>query len=218
VYVIVAGGGKVGYYLSRALLNEGHEVLVVERDKRRADAIAEDLGSVVLRGDACEASTLADAGTSRADVVVATTGDDEDNLVICQLAKRKFNAGRTVARINNPKNRHIFTLLGVDVAISSTELILTQIQQEMPGQALVHLIKLRARDLELVEGTVLPGSPLVGRMVGRAQLPENSSILLILRDGDAVIPAPSTAIEAGDEIVALCRTEAEGALRALLEG
>lgn len=218
MYVIVAGGGKVGYYLSRALLNEGHEVLVVERDKRRADAIAEDLGSVVLRGDACEASTLADAGASRADVVVATTGDDEDNLVICQLAKRKFNAGRTVARINNPKNRHIFTLLGVDVAISSTELILTQIQQEMPGQALVHLIKLRARDLELVEGMVSPGSPLVGRMVSRAQLPENSSILLILRDGDAVIPAPNTAIEANDEIVALCRTEAEGALRALLEG
>ena len=218
MYVIVAGGGKVGYYLSRALLNEGHEVLIVERDKRRADSIAEDLGSIVLRGDACEASTLADAGASRADVVVATTGDDEDNLVICQLAKRKFNAGRTVARINNPKNRHIFTLLGVDAAISSTELILTQIQQEMPGHALVHLIKLRARDLELVEGSVLAGSPLVGRTVGRAQLPENSSILLILRDGDAVIPAPSTVIEADDEIVALCRTEAEGALRALLEG
>jgi trk system potassium uptake protein TrkA len=218
VYVIVAGGGKVGYFLARALLNEGHEVLIVERDKRRADSIAEDLGSVVLRGDACEASTQADAGTSRADVVVAVTGDDEDNLVICQLAKRKFNAGRTVAKINNPKNRHIFTLLGVDAAVSSTELILTQIQQELPSHALVHLIKLRARDLELIEGALSQGSPLVGRMVGRAGLPENSSILLILRDNNPVVPTPQTILQVGDEVVALCRTEAEGAVRALLAG
>ena len=156
MYVLVAGGGKIGYYLARSLLNDGHEVLIIERDRRRADSIAEDLGSVVLRGDACEASTLAEAGAARADVVVAATGDDEDNLVICQLAQRKFNAGRTVARINNPKNRRIFNLLGLDVAVSATELILTQIQQQLPGHSLVHLIKLRAQDLELIEATLGP--------------------------------------------------------------
>ena len=216
MYLVVAGGGKVGYYLARSLLNEGHEVLIVERDRRRADSIAEDLGSVVLRGDACEASTLADAGAARADVVVAVTGDDEDNLVICQLAKRKFNAGRVVARINNPKNREIFQLLGVDAAVSSTELILDQIQQELPGQALIHLIKLRARDLELVEGTLDDGSPLVGKMVRQAALPQESAVLLILREGQAVIPTPETYLRSGDEIVALCRTQSEEALRKLI--
>ena len=175
MYVLVAGGGKIGYYLARSLLNDGHEVLIIERDRRRADSIAEDLGSVVLRGDACEASTLAEAGASRADVVVAATGDDEDNLVICQLAQRKFNAGRTVARINNPKNRRIFNLLGLDVAVSATELILTQIQQQLPGHSLVHLIKLRAQDLELIEATLGPRSPLVGRTPANLGLPQDSA-------------------------------------------
>jgi trk system potassium uptake protein TrkA len=218
LYVIVAGGGKVGYYLARTLLSEEHEVLIVERDRGRADAIAEDLGSVVLRGDACEVSALAEAGASRADVVVAVTGDDEDNLVICQLAKKKFNAGRVVARINNPKNRRIFNLLGVDAAVSSTELILHQIQHELPGQALVQLVKLRAKDLELIEATLGPGSALVGRRVAAAGLPANSSILLILRDGEAVVPTPETTLQDGDEVVALARTESESALRQLLTG
>jgi trk system potassium uptake protein TrkA len=218
VYVVVAGGGKVGYYLARSLIGDGHEVLIVERDKRRADSIAEDLGSVVLRGDACEATTLSEAGASRADVVVAVTGHDEDNLVICQLAKRRFNAGRVVARINNPKNRQIFTLLGVDAAVSSTELILDQIQEQLPGQALVHLIKLRAKDLELVEATLGANSPLVGRTVGRAGLPDNSMLLLILRDGEAVIPTPQTPLAVGDEVIALSRTASEAALRRVLQG
>jgi trk system potassium uptake protein TrkA len=218
VYVLVAGGGKIGYYLARSLLNDGHEVLIIERDRRRADSIAEDLGSVVLRGDACEASTLAEAGASRADVVVAATGDDEDNLVICQLAQRKFNAGRTVARINNPKNRRIFNLLGLDVAVSATELILTQIQQQLPGQSLVHLIKLRAQDLELIEATLGPRSPLVGRTPANLGLPQDSHLLLILRDGVAVVPTPQTQLQAGDEVVALARTQSEGALRDLLAG
>jgi trk system potassium uptake protein TrkA len=218
VYVIVAGGGKVGYSLARTLLSEEHEVLVVERDRRRADAIAEDLGSVVLRGDACEVSTLAEAGATRADVVVAVTGDDEDNLVICQLAKKKFNAGRVVARINNPKNRRIFNLLGVDAAVSSTELILTQIQQELPGQALIQLVKLRAKDLELVEATLGAGSPLAGLTVADAALPTNSRLLLILRDGEAIVPSGSTLLAQGDEVIALARTESEAALRELLAG
>ena len=218
MYVVVAGGGKIGYYLARSLLNDGHEVLIIERDRVRADSIAEDLGSVVLRGDACEASTLAEAGASRADVVVAATGDDEDNLVICQLAQRKFNAGRTVARINNPKNRRIFNLLGLDVAVSATELILTQIQQQLPGHSLVHLIKLRAQDLELIEATLGPRSPLVGRTPANLGLPQDSPLLLIRRDGVAVVPTPQTQLQAGDEVVALARTQSEGALRDLLAG
>src|SRR5438105_1113474 len=120
MYVVVAGGGKVGFYLGMALVNEGHEVVIIERDKRKSDQIAEELGSIVIRGDACEASTLAQAGTARADVVVAVTGDDEDNLVISQMAKKKFSVKRTIARINNPKNQEIFQLLGIDATVSST--------------------------------------------------------------------------------------------------
>src|SRR5688572_23525964 len=108
MYIIVAGGGKVGFYLSKTLIAEGHEVLCIEQDARRAARIGEELGSIVMRGDACEAQTLADAGTERADMFIAVTGDDEDNLVACQVAKAKFNVPRTIARINNPKNEHIF--------------------------------------------------------------------------------------------------------------
>src|SRR5690348_14303864 len=104
MYIIVAGGGQVGYYLARELVGQDHEVLVIEKDGARAEFISNDLGNVVARGDACEASTLAEVGTARADVVCAVTGDDEDNLVICQVAKKRFNVSRTIARINNPKN------------------------------------------------------------------------------------------------------------------
>src|SRR5450756_1174488 len=125
MYIVVAGGGKVGFYLAKGLVNEGHELAIIERDRRKCEQIQEDLGSVVVRGDAAEAATLAEAGASRADVVVAVTGDDEDNLVICQMAKRKFQVQRTIARINNPKNERIFKLLGIDATVSSTEVIMS---------------------------------------------------------------------------------------------
>ena len=218
MYVVVAGGGKVGFYLTKALLNEGHEVLVIDRDKRKCDQIAEELGSVVMRGDACEATTLADAGTTRADVVVAVTGDDEDNLVICQMAKRKFGAGRTIARINNPKNQEIFQLLGIDATVSSTELIMAQIEQELPASALVHLLRLRQADLEVVEAHVTGASQVVGHSLRDVQLPRDSHLLLVLRAGTPIIPNSGTVFEAGDEIIALTRVQGESALRSLFAG
>src|SRR3972149_1248164 len=165
MYIIVVGGGKVGYYLAKTLLSEGHEVLVVEKERRKSERIAEELGSIVLRGDGCEASTLAEVGTNRADVVVAVTGDDEDNLVICQRAKRKFNVPRAIARINNPKNEHIFKLLGIDATVSSTELILSHMEQELPTKTLVPLLKLRQKNLEVVEASITAGSKVAGRQI-----------------------------------------------------
>src|ERR671936_2233967 len=114
MYAIIAGGGKVGFFLGRELIEQGHEVLIIENIAERAEFIANELGNVVLRGNADEASTLADAGAERADVVVAVTGDDEDNLVVCQVAKKRFGTQRTVARINDPRNEGIFRMLGVD--------------------------------------------------------------------------------------------------------
>jgi len=133
MYIIVVGGGKVGYYLTKSLLEEGHEVLMIEKDPRKCASLIDEIGVNVLQGDGCEAATVAEAGMNRADAVIAVTGDDEDNLVVCQVAKQKFKVPRTIARINNPKNERIFRQLGIDVTVSSTELILSQIKQVIPA-------------------------------------------------------------------------------------
>lgn len=216
MYVVVAGGGKVGYYLARRLVNEGHEVLVIERDRRKCEAIAEDLGSVVIRGDAAEASTLEEAGASRAEVVVAVTGDDEDNLVICQMAKRKFGVPRAIARINNPKNERIFKLLGIDATINSTDLIMSHIEQELPSKALVHLLRLRQQDLEVVEAHIPSTARVVGRPIRDLRLPPDSVFLLILRNGAPVVPGGNIVFHADDEVIALTRIENESRLREML--
>ena len=216
MYVIVAGGGKVGFYLARALLNEGHEVLVVEKNKRKSASISEELGSVVMLGNADEARTLEEAGANRAHVVVAVTGDDEDNLVICQVAKHKFKVDRTVARINNPKNETIFKLLGIDATVSSTNLIQAQIEQELPSQALIHHFLLQNVGLELVEGVVSSNSPVVGRPLKDVKLPGNTKIILMMRGKDAIVPTGSTEIEALDSVMAVTKIELESELRQLL--
>ncbi|MGH9201889.1 MAG: potassium channel family protein, partial [Vicinamibacterales bacterium] len=139
MYTIVVGGGKVGYYLARELVGEGHEVLIIEQDPAKCERIAEELGDIVLKGDGCEATTMEKAGFGRADMVVAVTGDDEDNLVCCQVAKVKFSVPRTIARINNPKNEAIFKRLGIDTTVSATAAILAQIEQELPTHHLIPL-------------------------------------------------------------------------------
>ncbi|MDQ3929672.1 MAG: TrkA family potassium uptake protein, partial [Chloroflexota bacterium] len=130
MYVIVVGGGKVGYYLTKTLVHEGYEVLLIEKNLKKVSTYHERFGSVVLEGDGAEMATLETAGAARADVVIAVTGDDEDNLVICQTAKKLFHVPRTIARVNNPKNEEIFKKLGIDVTVSSTNLILNIIEQE----------------------------------------------------------------------------------------
>jgi len=134
MYAIVIGGGKVGYYLSRDLLERGDEVTLVEKDPARADWLESQLGSIVMRGDGDEMAFLSTTGVERADAVLAVTGDDEDNLVACQLAKRKFNVPKTVARVNNPANVRIFKTLGVDVALSATEVLLDLIESELASK------------------------------------------------------------------------------------
>jgi trk system potassium uptake protein TrkA len=132
MYIVVIGGGRVGYYLAKALLDEKHEVALVEKDAAICDAINEELGSVCIRGDGSEVAVLADIGTSRADMMIAVTGDDEDNLVACQLAKHRFKVARTVARVVNPKNAALFKKLGIDIPVVSTNVILENIEAEVP--------------------------------------------------------------------------------------
>jgi trk system potassium uptake protein TrkA len=213
VYIIVAGGGKVGFYLARELIAQGHEVLLIEKSASRCEMIAAELGNVVQRGNADEASVLAEAGTNRAEVVVAVTGDDEDNLVICQVAKRRFNVPRAIARINNPKNEEIFRLLGIDATVSSTDLILSVIEQEIPEQALVPLLRLRHADVEVVDITLPKDSTLDGMVLRELRLPPESLVAFVIRGGESIFPTGGTTLRSGDEILALTRPKHEEELR-----
>src|SRR5512135_2162997 len=150
MFVLVVGGGKVGYYLAKELIESNHEVVVMEKDRPRAEQIADEIGSIVIAHDGCEGAYLAEAGCARADVVAAVTGDDEDNLVICQMAKHHFNVRKTIARVNNPKNEPLFKHLGVDELISPTRMILGSIEQDIPVHELMHLAPLSAC-FELIE-------------------------------------------------------------------
>ena len=219
MYIIVIGAGRVGYYLTKALLNEGHEVLLVEKEAAVCEAINDELGSVCVRGDGCEATTLAEVGTERADMFIAVTGDDEDNLVACQVARHKFKVRRTIARILNPKNETLFKKLGVDVTVSATNIILENIEAEVPNHPLTRLMSIRDKGLEIVEVKILPNSSIVGKTVNQLVLPPDSILSMIIRKGaNPFVPIPDTIIMAGDQIIAVTTPELEEALRAALRG
>jgi trk system potassium uptake protein TrkA len=219
MYIIIVGGGRVGYYLTKALLDEGHEVLIVEKNATICERITEEMGSVCFRGDGCEAATLTEIGTGRAEMLIAVTGDDEDNLVACQVAKYKFNVPRTIARIRNPQNETIFKKLGIDVTVSSTNIILEHIEEEVPTHPLVHLLTIRDKGLEIVEVKIPPGSTTVGKTVGELPLPEGSTLSLLLRKQQKpIIPRATTTLQAEDHIIAVTSPESEEALRAALRG
>jgi len=219
MYIIVVGGGRVGYYLTKTLLDEGHEVLLVEREAGICEAINEELGSVCFHGDGCEAVTLAEIGTERADMLIAVTGDDEDNLVACQVAKHKFKVPRTIARILNPQNEALFKTLGIDVTVSATSIILENIESEVPTHPLTHLLTLKDRGLEIVEVKIPPDSGTVGKQVKKLALPPESILALIIRkERKPFVPRPSTIIQADDLIIAVTSPESEPALRTALRG
>ncbi len=219
MYIIIIGGGEVGYYLSKALLNEGHEILVVEKNAARSEFIIDELGSVCVRGDGCEAATLAQVGTSRADMLIAVTGDDEDNLVACQVAKHKFNVPRTIARTTNPKNEAIFKKLGIDVTVSSTNIILEYIEEEVPTHPLTHLLTIRDKGLEIVEVRIPDDSTTVGKAVKELSLPPESTLSLLIRKGQKPqVFTANTILQAEDQIIAVTTPESEEALRAALRG
>jgi len=219
MYIIVIGGGRLGYYLTRALLDEGHEVLLIEKSAPICQVITGEMGSVCLRGDGCEATTLASAGTGRADMLIAVTGDDEDNLVACQVAKYKFKVPRTIARIRNPKNETIFKKLGIDVTVSSTSIILEHIEHEVPSHPLMHLLTIREKGLEIVDVKIPPGSTNIGKTIKQLSLPAESILSLIIRqERKPTVPKADTILQAGDQVIAVTPPESEDALRSALIG
>lgn len=217
MYILIAGGGKVGYHLAEELLNDNHEVLIIERDPNRAAQIRDELSGNVLTGDSCEATTLDLAGVSRADLVAAVTGDDEDNLVICDVARYR-GVGRTIARINNPRNELLFRKRGIETTISATQAVLAQIEQELPMQMMIPLLQLHS-GLELVEIKLPETSPVAGRSVREVLLPAESLISLIVDPGGVPrMPSGDTRLNAGDALVVVSRKESLDMLREQLIG
>jgi trk system potassium uptake protein TrkA len=218
MYIVVVGGGKVGYFLSKELLEAGHELVILEKNAGRAGQIADELGSIVLNRDGCEGKHLAEAGANRATIVAAVTGDDEDNLVVCQMAKHHFDVPRTIARVNNPKNEDLFRHLGVDEIISPTRMALAAIEQDIPVHELLHLAQLKGGALELIEAQISDDSPAVGKRPSDISLPEGCSIFVVLR-GNNVQPVKSdTVLQPGDKVLAVTRTGSEAQLRRELIG
>jgi trk system potassium uptake protein TrkA len=218
VYIVIVGGGKVGYHLTKALLNEGQEVLVIEKDGPKAALITRELGATVIHGDGAEVATLQDAGLERADVVAAVTGHDEDNLIISQVAKRRFDVPRTVARINNPRNEFIFGRLGIDATVSATQIILSVIQQSMPAHPFVHLLTLQEGGLELVELHLQGQAPAVGKSLKDMTLPPDTAVPLLIRSGKPVFIQVDTVFEDEDHLYAITTSEQEAALRRTMAG
>ena len=218
MFVIVVGGGKVGYFLARELIGSGHEVALMERDRVRAAQINEEIGSIVIPQDGCEGKYLGQAGANRADIVAAVTGGDEDNLVICQMAKHHFDVPRTIARVNNPKNESLFKHLGVDEIVSPTRTILGSIEADIPVHELLQLAVLGGGELELIEAQLREGSPAVGQTAGSLVLPEGCSIFAVIREERALSVRPDTELREGDKIIGIGRTECEGELHKILLG
>jgi len=218
MYVIVVGAGKVGYYLTRTLVSEGHEVALIEKQPQRVAQLSAEFGESAVVGDGCEVRVMQDVGMARADCVVAVTGHDEDNLIICQLAKRHFHVPREIARVNNPKNEPMFHLLGVTETVSSTRIIYSLIDQEVETGESLLLTALKRGKMVIVSVDITPDSPAAGRMIKDIHLPGECVLAAIIREEHILLPSGTTQLEPGDTVIAVANPEGGNTLRDALVG
>jgi trk system potassium uptake protein TrkA len=217
MYFIVAGGGKVGANVVRSLLRLGHEVTLIEQRRDRFDRLAEEFEHQVHRGDATEVFVLERAGITRPpDILLALTGDDEDNMVICQIAREKYLVPKAIARVNDPRNQAHFDLLGISPTICATSSIMALVEHEVPEHDLIHLLELRKENLEIVEVMIDKGSPVAGKRVESLKLPEGARLISVMRNGLAEIAVGSTTLESGDQVLAILEPGLEDELRRVL--
>jgi trk system potassium uptake protein TrkA len=209
MYVLIVGAGKVGWNLARELLGKGHELTVIEADPVRYATVEDELEHAVQYGDGSELWVLDRGGIERADMVIAVTGDDEDNILICQVAREKYGVERVIARCNNPRNLQHFELLGIKPAVSATDLILRLIEHEVPQYGPLHLLDLPQERLEIIELEVAADAPAAGQLVKDLGLPDGSLVIAIMREGTGFVPLADSLIEAGDEVLLVLDTGLE---------
>ena len=204
MYMIIVGGGNVGYNLGKRLLDSGHEVLLLERDASQVGRLSTLLSeSNVMLGDGCEMLTQKDAGFARADVVVAVTGEDEDNLVICQMAKTVWDVNRVLARVNDPSHNDIFQKLGIDDTVSATAIIFALLEQQISPDVMLPIGALARGNIEVIEVELGPRSPVINKRVRDLPLPPQTNFVYIIRDDQGIQVDGDTVLHANDMLVAL---------------
>jgi trk system potassium uptake protein TrkA len=222
MYVLIAGGGKVGANLARTLLSPkhghaGHEVTLIEQRRDRFEKLESEFEHQVQHGDATELFVLERAGIARPpDIVVAATGDDEDNMVICQISREKYGVAKVIARVNDPRNQSLFDLLGIQQTVSALQMVLGLIEHEVPEHELVHLLELRKENLEIVEVEIEKGAACAGKRVEQLSLPDGARLISVMRDGTAEIAVGATTLEPGDQVLAILEPGKEDELRKLM--
>ena len=218
MYILIAGGGKIGANLARILLTDGkHEVTLIEQRRDRFERLEHEFEHQALLGDATEIYVLERAGIARPpDVVAALTGDDEDNLIICQLSREKYGVDKVIARVNDPRNQAHFDLLGISPTVSATRGLMALIEHEVPEHDLVHLLELRKENLEIVEVQIPQGAPAVGKRVEKLDLPEGSRLISVMRNGRSEIAVGATELHPGDQVLAILQPGKEDELRRVL--
>lgn len=210
MFIVIMGGGQVGYYLCRELIADGHTVTLIDKDKSVCDRIARELEKlIVICGDACDNNCLEDARIKRADVFAAVTGIDEDNLIACQLAKEVFQIKRTIARVNDPRNKNVFSKFKVDTSINSTSILIKIIEEETSLDDYMPLFTFKQGKISIVRVDLPNESPVVGKMVQEIILPKDCVLVSILRREELIIPKGNTRLEVGDDVIALTTIENE---------
>lgn len=215
MYIVIVGSGNVGVFLARTLLSRDHDIVMVEKNPKRAQIVAEELDRVLLiKGDGCDPHVLENAHIEKAKVCVAVTGDDEDNLIISQIAKDTFKVPRSIARVNNPKNEGTFRALGID-AISSTTIIAKLIEEETSVGELITLLSLKRGQITIVEMTLKSESPATGKAIKDLKLPKDSILASIVREDQVIFPKGETILYPGDSVIALTTPEKEKEIKKL---
>ncbi|PIP19720.1 MAG: hypothetical protein COT38_05285 [Candidatus Omnitrophica bacterium CG08_land_8_20_14_0_20_41_16] len=218
MYIIIVGAGKIGYFLAKRLIRNKHTVSIVDKNKLICEEAAKGMDALVINGDGCDPRILEEAGIARADIVAAVTGDDEDNLIVCQLAKERFNIQRTVGRVNNPDNEHTFSELGIDVPVDSTKIIAKIIEEEVSFSDFVNLMSFKRGKLAIVRVDLPKDSPVINKKIKDIVLPKDSVLVSILRGEEVIVPKGDTILKSGDDVVALTLVGNEPQLLNLLVG
>ncbi|MEQ1933192.1 MAG: TrkA family potassium uptake protein [Fimbriimonadaceae bacterium] len=218
MYMIIVGGGNVGLHLAKKLVSNNHEVLLLERDSRQAQRLSQLVGEEnVMVGDGCEMTTQKDAGFERADVVIAVTGEDEDNMVVCQLAKIVWNVKRVLARVNDPAHESLFQQIGIDDTVSATSIIHSLIEQQISPDVMLPVGALARGHLEIVEVEIGNRSPVLGKRIREIDLPPKTNLIWILREDSGLAVTGDTDLRVGDMLVALVSRDHSEELHGLFE-